>query len=324
MPQKRLTLGIDLGGTKIESALVDDDGSILVSNRCPTPASKDSDMVIANIIASARDCLDQARQSAVAAGIGAAGQISKEGVVRSSPNLEVWRDVPLRQRLQNELGLPVVLTNDVRAAMWGEWRHGAGRGINDLVCLFVGTGIGGGVVSGGKVLEGCGNTAGELGHTTIVTGGRQCHCPNQGCFEAYAGGWAIAERAREAVIADPRAGQTFIEIAGDVENISAITVTQAYRKGDPLARRLVAETAQYLAAGVVSIINIFNPCLLIIGGGVIYGMPEYASMLEPVVRAKAIQATVERVRITISPLGNKAGVIGAAALARDYISRKEI
>jgi glucokinase len=156
-----------------------------------------------------------------------------------------------------------------------------------------------------------------------MAGGRQCHCPNQGCLEAYAGGWAIAERAQESVRADPEAGQTLIALAGSVEQISAVTVTQAYTKGDALARRLVTETAQYLAAGVVSIVNAFNPCLIILGGGVIQGMPEYISMIEPIVRAKALQATVENLRIVTAALGSKAGVIGAAALARDYISRKE-
>lgn len=318
-----LTLGVDLGGTKIETALVDDAGHVLSSKRCPTDPSNNPDKIISDIVAGARACLSQAGKKALALGVGAAGQIDKSGMVHFSPNLEGWHDVPLGARLGDALKLPVAVTNDVRAATLGEWRHGAGQGVNDLVCLFAGTGIGGGVVTGGHLLEGCQNTAGELGHTTIVAGGRQCHCPNQGCLEAYAGGWAIAERAQEAVRSDRDMGRRLIALAGNIEHISAITVSQAFRQGDPLSQRLVADTVLYLAAGVINIVNTFNPCLIILGGGVIQGMPEYVSLIEPVVRAKALQTSVESVRITTAALGNKAGVIGAAVFARDYISRKE-
>lgn len=317
------TLGVDLGGTKIESALVGETGNILSSHRCPTDPSKNPDKVIEDIVLSVKTCLKQAKRSASALGVGCAGQISRSGVVRFSPNLEGWHDVPLRSRLEQALDLPVVLTNDVRAATWGEWRHGAGKGMDDLVCVFVGTGVGGGVISGGKVLEGCGNTAGEIGHTTILVDGRQCHCPNRGCLEAYAGGWAIAERAQEAVHKDPKSGNALISLAGGLEKISARTISEAYARGDSLAQRLVADTAQYLAAGIVIIVNIFNPCLIIMGGGVILGMPEYITMIEPIVRSKCLQASEENLRIVVSALGNKAGVIGAAALARDFVSKKE-
>ncbi len=196
-----------------------------------------------------------------------------------------------------------------------------GMSLSGLAGLLSGLlGIGGGVVSSGHLLEGCTNTACELGHMTIMAGGRQCHCPNQGCFEAYAGGWAIAERAQEAVRADAGAGKTLIALAGGIEHISAITISQAYAKGDTLAHRLVSETAFYLAAGTVAIINAFNPCLLVFGGGVIQGMPGYVSLLEPIVRTKALQTPAKNLRIKISELGGKAGVIGASALARDYIS----
>lgn len=158
--------------------------------------------------------------------------------------------------LEKELNLPVLVTNDVRAATYGEWHYGAGKGSDDLVCVFVGTGIGGGVVSGGRLLEGCNNAAGELGHITIVTNGRKCHCRNYGCLEAYAGGWAIAERAKEAVKAKPKLGRTIIEMAGSIEQISALTVTQAYEKRELLAIDIVEETARYLAVGLVGIVKI--------------------------------------------------------------------
>ncbi|MFQ5987783.1 MAG: ROK family protein, partial [Dehalococcoidia bacterium] len=189
----------------------------------------------------------------------------------------------------------------------------------DLVVLFVGTGIGGGVVSGGRILEGCNNTLGELGHVTLVADGRKCRCPNLGCLEAYAGGWAIAERAREAVSANPGEGEALMSLAGNVGNITAATVSQASRQNDPLAKRLVEETGQYLGAGVVGIVNAFNPCLLVLGGGVIEGLPELINMVEEVTRKCALKPNLEKLKIVKAALGGKAGVIGAAALARNKV-----
>jgi glucokinase len=316
-----LTLGVDLGGTKIETSLVDTTGHILASHRRPTQPEKGPDGVIGDIIECVKNCLGEASKSAQALGVGMAGQIEKyNGIVRFAPNLG-WRNVPLGAMLEEALVLPVEVTNDVRAATYGEWIYGAGQGVDDLICLFVGTGVGGGIVSGGKLLEGCNNSAGELGHLTIMTDGRQCHCRNRGCLEAYAGGWAIAERAQEAVRSDPKAGQSLITLAGSVERITAATVTEAYANGDHVAQLIVEETAHFLAAGVVGIINAFNPCLLVLGGGVIQGSPMYLSMVERAVRINALEAALEGLRIVTAALGNKAGVIGAAALARHRLQQ---
>ena len=317
------TLGVDLGGTKVETSLVDTTGHILASHRSPTQRDKGPDGVIADIIEGVKNCLGEASQSAQALGIGMAGQIEKAtGTVRLAPNLG-WHNVSLRTRLEEALAVPVVVTNDVRAATYGEWLYGAGQGVDDLVCLFVGTGVGGGVVSGGRLMEGCNNTAGELGHMTIMTGGRQCHCRNQGCLEAYAGGWAIGERVQEAVRSDRKAGQPLITLARSIEQISAATVTEAYANGDPLAQRIVEDTAYFLAAGLVGIVNAFNPCLIVLGGGVIQGLPKYASIVEHIVHLNALEAALEGLRIVTAALGNKAGVIGAATLARHRFHNAE-
>ncbi len=318
-----LTLGIDLGGTKVEISLVDPTGCVIASHRSPTQPEKGPDGVIADIVECVRGCFGAAGKTAQAAGIGMAGQIEKDtGIVRFAPNLG-WHDVPLKDSLEKELNVPVLVTNDVRAATYGEWRYGAGKGSDDLVCIFVGTGIGGGVVSGGRLLEGCNNAAGELGHITIVTDGRKCHCRNYGCLEAYAGGWAIAERAQEAVQSEPKLGQPIIELAGSIGQISALTVTQACANGEPLAQRIVEETVQYLAAGLVGIVNAFNPCLLVLGGSVVEGLSAYISAIELIVRRNALEVAVEELRITTTSLGNKAGAIGAAALARHSLLEAE-
>ncbi|MEE9564411.1 MAG: ROK family protein [Candidatus Hydrothermarchaeaceae archaeon] len=313
-----LTIGIDLGGTKVDMALIDAAGHILSTNRYPTNPDKGSEGIIADIVDAVNEFRGQAGQEVAALGIGVAGQVDSAGVVKSAPNLP-FRDEPLQTRLEKELGLPAMVMNDVNAAAYGEWRYGSGKGIDDLVVIFVGTGIGGGVVSGGQMLEGCNNTAGELGHTTLVAGGRRCHCPNLGCLEAYAGGWAIAERAQEAVSANPTEGEKLMSLAGGVENITAVTVSQAYRDGDPLSERLVEETGQYLAAGVVGIINAFNPCLLILAGGVIEGLPELIQIVEDVTQKRALKSAVEKLKIVKADRGARAGVIGAAALARNKI-----
>ena len=312
------TLGVDLGGTKVKTALVDVNSHILSVHKCPTHPEKDPQEIIADVLNCIDGCLKKARQEAQALGIGIAGQVDLKGVVRYAPNLK-WRNVPLKEKLEEKLGIPVVVINDVRAVTWGEWRYGSGRGVDDFVVLFVGTGIGGGVVSGGNMIVGCSNTGGELGHVTIVVDGRNCHCPNTGCLEAYAGGWAIAERAQEAVHANPKAGQNFISLAGRIENITVATVSQAYREGDKLAHRLVEETGRYLAAGVVSIVNAFNPCLLVLGGGVIEGLPELVHMVQNITRNRALEAAIENFKVVKAALGGNAGVIGAAALAQNVI-----
>ncbi len=313
-----LTMGIDLGGTKVETALVDGSGNILSSHRHQTQPERGARKIIDDIVSGVNICLDRSGQEAKAVGVGIAAQVDQSGVVRSSPNLE-WRNVPLRARLEDILKVPVCVANDVRAASWAEWHYGAGKGAEDLIVVFVGTGIGGGVVSGGCMLEGCSNTAGEVGHSTLVVDGRECHCPNRGCLEAYAGGWAIAERAREAVRDDPEAGKGLASLAGDVEKITAAVVSQAFHEGDPLAFQLVRETTHYLGAGLVSLVNAFNPCLLILGGGVVDGLPELIEGVETIVKKRALRTASEKLQIKRASLGDKAGIIGAAALARQMI-----
>jgi glucokinase len=315
-----LTLGVDLGGTKVNVALVDQSGRLLSAHKSPIHPNKEPERVIADILTAIDRCLSKTGQKAEALGIGVAAQVDQNGVVRGSQNLG-WRNVPLKHELEKQLGLPVAVTNDVNAATWGEWRYGSGRGKDDLAVLFVGTGIGGGVITGGNLLSGCSNSGGELGHITIVYDGRKCHCPNRGCLEAYAGGWAIAERAQEAVRTAPKEGQRLVSLAGSVEKITAATVNRAYREGDLLARRLVEDTGQYLAAGVVSIINAFNPCVLVLGGGVIEGVPELIQIVKEFTRNRALEAAVEKLEIVKAALGGDAGVIGAAALAQDLVDK---
>lgn len=312
-----LVLGIDLGATKVVSALVASDGSIHREGGRHLHANDGPAGVLRSLLESARSCLAQHRGPPPAAvGVAVAAQIEpKSGTVVHAPNLG-WRDFPLARHVSEGLGgVPVVALNDARAAALAEWHLGAGRGASDLFCMILGTGVGGSAVVGGHLLEGARHALGEIGHLTVVAGGRKCHCPNSGCLEAYVGGWAIAERAQEAVRADLGAGIALTSRAGSPEQITARTVFEAYRAGDPLAERIVRETEGYLADGAVSIANAFNPELFVLGGGLVAGMPEFASVVEQAIRARC-QPSAAGARVALARFGENAPLVGAAEAAR--------
>ncbi len=323
MPAKnRWAVGVDLGGTKVNVAQVDASGKIRRKMHLPTNAGEGPESVKARVISAVRKIVKGADCPPVGLGIGVAGQVDADtGGVKFAPNLG-WTDEPLGEDLKKSLSVPVFVLNDVRAATWGEWLYGAGRGYDDLVCLFVGTGIGGGVVSGGRVLSGCSNSAGELGHITIDLNGPSCHCGNQGCMEALAGGWAIARQAREMVAADPQGGTLLLKMAGGrPEEITAKIVAEAAKAGDALALNLLDLVARSLAFGTVSLVHAFNPCRFILGGGVIEGYPELVKRVAQEVHQRAMAAARAPLRIVRAKLHNQAGVIGAAAVVMHSAER---
>lgn len=310
------SIGIDLGGTKLEAACIDEMGRVRQRVRKTTNIKGGPAAIIADVISCMWALREGAETPPVGVGVGVAGQVEKDsGLVKFAPNLE-WRDVPLQEELKKSIELPVIVTNDVRAATWGEWLHGAGRGCDDILCMFVGTGIGGGVVSGGQMLSGCNNTAGEVGHITVNLNGPLCSCGNRGCLEALAGGWAITRQARETVLADPEGGRLMMEMAGErIEDINVATVARAVRGGDPLARQLMDGVIDALVAGASTLVNAFNPCRLILGGGVITGIPELIGRIDKGLRGQALSAACSSLMVIPAGLRTDAGVIGAAALA---------
>lgn len=310
-------IGVDLGGTKAEVALVDADGGILARNRLATPIDRGARAVVEAIADAARSLCEQAGAACSLIGVGTAGQVDRAtGLVHFSPNLH-WRDVPLAAWLTERLGVRAFVTNDVRAAALGEWKHGAGRGCDDLVCVYVGTGIGGGVISGGRLLEGASNSAAEVGHTIVQWNGPECTCGLRGCWEALAGGWAIAKRAREAIASDPSRGAALLrEAGGDPDRISAETVSTVRARGDLLARNILDEAAGALVAGCVNVVHAFNPSRLILGGGVIEGNPWLVQTIADGVRRQAFAAATRELDIVPAQLGALAGALGAALYAR--------
>lgn len=308
-------IGIDLGGTKIEMARVDKEGNFKQRSTRPTRASRSAAEIKEEVIAGVREIIKETGSMPVGIGLGVAGQIDPvKGSVVFSPNLG-WHNEPLKKDLVQALDLPVKIINDVRAATLGEWWHGTGRGSADLVCLFVGTGIGGGVVSGGRILTGDNNCAAELGHITIDWQGPFCRCGNRGCLEALAGGWAIAERTQELIRRNPKAGQRLLNFAqGRIEEIDAKIVAEAARNGDALSCQVLSEVERALVAGIVSLVNAFNPQRIILGGGVLRGLPQLLSPLATEVKKYALKAATVNLEIMPAALGNMAGVIGAASL----------
>jgi glucokinase len=310
-----LFLGIDLGATKVVGALVDSTGAIVRRSDRLHHQNDGPRGVLDILLDAAQQCLDGGAEVPRGVGIAVAAQVDPDrGEVVYSPNLG-WRGQPVGAPIARALGLPVSVVNDARAATLAEWRFGAGVGEKNLFCLVLGTGVGGSVVVDGVLQEGGNHAAGEVGHITVVSQGRQCHCPNRGCFEAYVGGWAIADRSREAVANDPSQGRRLVRRAGSPGSISAETVFRAARAHDPLARRIVAETEQILADGAVSVVNAFNPATLVLAGGLIAGRPEWVRVVARAVRARC-QPAAAKVRVVGAALGEDAGVVGAAEWAR--------
>lgn len=314
MTEDSAAIGIDLGGTKFHVGLVDRAGRVLASRKDWTRPEAGLDRLLDAIAQRVRECTEEASVAPIGVAVGVSGQVdARDRVVRSAPNLHGWRDVPLARRLEERLGLLVLVGNDLGYIARGEARYGAGRGVEDLVVLFVGTGVGGGVITGRRVLVGVHGYAGELGHVPVVAEGRPCHCGGRGCLEAYVSGWALARRARERIAGDPARAEALRAAAGtDDGEITAATIGRAHAAGHALARELVDEAGRYLAAGVTGIANVFDPARIVLGGGVIDGLPVLVDVAARAVRERALPAVRDEVEVVRSELGSTAGVLGAA------------
>jgi glucokinase len=311
----RYIVGIDLGGTNIVAGTVSEDGSeILGVLSEPTGVEGGADAVVDRIVRLAKKSIAASKVKDVAgAGIGSPGPLdTKTGVVLLTPNLG-WVNMPLRDRVAAGLGLPAALDNDANCAIYGEWWRGAARGVDYVVGLTIGTGIGGGIVLGGDVYRGASDIAGEVGHMTIDSTGRLCKCGNYGCLEAYASGPAIAARATEGTQAGADTSLPRY-VNNDLSKITAQVVYQAAHDGDDFANEVVRDTAKFLGAGVASLINIFNPQVVVICGGVTLAGDKLFVPLRSEVKRRAFKPAVDVCRILPGELPGTAGVYGAAAV----------
>jgi glucokinase len=313
-------VGIDIGGTKIAGALVDDAGTIIQELRVPSPIDDSRSMVDA--IAAVIDELI-AGHKVVGVGVAAAGFISADReIMFHSPNIAAWRNEPLKSRIQKKISLPVLLENDANAAGWAEFRFGAGRGSNSMIMLTIGTGVGGAVISEGQLLKGGFGIGGELGHVVSIPGGRDCGCGLKGCIETYASGTALLQAARDlAESSDPK-GSRLRELSSEHGLLSGEQVFQAVLEDDPGALQLILELGQHLGTSIGSIfVPLLDPELVVIGGGV---SAVGERLLEPIRSnySKSMPAKGYRpeLKIVKAQFLNQSGLIGAADLARQSFS----
>ena len=316
-----LALGVDLGGTNARAAVVDRDiGEIVASHKEPLH-DRAPDAVIGtllHVISAATQAAGITPAAVGRVGVGVAGQVMGHGgLVTNAPNLG-WRDVAFGGLLEKALGIPVRVANDLSVAAWGEKRFGAARGIDDVVLVFVGSGVGSGLILAGRLHEGAHGVAGELGHTKVRLPRpgftpRRCGCGQLGCLEAYTSGVNVAARVREELAAG--AATRILELVdGDLVRVTASVVEDAHALGDAYAVALWEEVSRLLGTAVANLVTLLNPARLILGGGVILGAPRLAELTlrqfhESVSRSATRGLTVER-----AWLGDDAGVIGAAVL----------
>ncbi|NMM23120.1 MAG: ROK family glucokinase [Phycicoccus sp.] len=319
----QLAIGIDIGGTKVAGGLVDVDGNITHRARRDTPHRSKSPAVVEDtIVEVVAELLQVVGSGTVAAvGIGAAGFVAADrATVVFAPHLS-WRHEPLQEALQKRIAAPIFVDNDANAAAWAEWKFGAAQGETHLMMITLGTGIGGGILINGEVQRGRFGIAGEFGHMQIVPGGHRCECGNRGCWEQYASGNALVREARSLFSASsPIASDLFDRAGGVPGNLTGPLITQAAQDGDPTARELLSEIGNWLGLGIANLAAVFDPGTFVIGGGLsAAGDLLLASARETFKRQLTGRGYRPEARIVAAELGNDAGLIGAADLARSGV-----
>jgi len=315
-----LAIGIDIGGTKVAGGVVDVDGKVIQRARRDTPhRSKNPSVVEGTIVEVVAELMQYAGpETVVAVGIGAAGFVAADrATVVFAPHLS-WRHEPLQAALQKRVAVPIFVDNDANAAVWAEWKFGAAQGQTHVMMITLGTGIGGGILINGQVQRGRFGIAGEFGHMQVVPGGHRCECGNRGCWEQYASGNALVREAHSLFSANsPIASDLLDSVEGVVDNLTGPLITQAARDGDPTARELLAEIGNWLGVGIANLAAAFDPGLFVIGGGVsAAGELLLSSARETFKRQLAGRGYRPEAGIVAAQLGNEAGLIGAADLAR--------
>ena len=316
-----LALGVDLGGTNARAAVVDTDtGEIVAAHKEPLRDRAPGAVVevIRHAIGEASSAASLPAAPSGRVGVGVAGQcLGATGVVLNAPNLG-WRDVAFGDLLSAALGVRVKVANDLAVAAWGEKRFGAAKGIEDVVLVFVGSGVGSGIIAGGRLYDGAQGVAGEFGHVKVrparpETPPRRCGCGELGCLEAYTSGMNVAARVREEIQAGASTRVAALA-GGDLSRVNASLVDDAYRAGDAYARALWAEVGELLGTAIANLVTLLNPARLILGGGVLLGCPELAGLVQAQFDEKVSRSATRGLSVERAWLGDDAGVIGAAVL----------
>ncbi len=322
---KRYVLSIDLGATNIECGLVDKNGNVRVKKSYPTGREKGGETVLSNILSVAREVVSEGESRGyriIAVSIGTPGAVDQKTgrIIGGAPNIPGWKGIALVPALKEEFSLPTFASNDVTLYALGEAMFGAGKGKKDIVCLTLGTGIGGGIVIGGRIYRGAIDGAAEVGHITVKLDGRKCKCGSFGCLERYASATAIAELGRRS---SRKNRKSLIRklAGGDEKRITAKVVFDAAKQGDRTAKEIVGKVGWYLGAGIANLINILNPEMVIIAGGVAGAGKMLLEITRKSIETYATEVNRKGVEITLGKLKTDAGVIGAAALAWEEMKR---
>jgi glucokinase len=311
-----LTVGVDVGGTKVLGGVVDASGKVLATSRRDTPREGGNELT-RTIAEVALELMQSHSVSAV--GVSAAGFVSSDRkTMLATPNIADWNDVQLDLELTKLIGLPVVIENDANAAAWGEAKFGAGRNQAHMMMLTIGTGVGGGIVVNSELYRGAFGIAAEFGHLRVVPEGHLCGCGARGCFEQYASGSALRRHAREAISASPDLARNLLARGnGTIDGLTGQAITEAARDGDAVALAAFQTTAQYLGAGIASLAVLLDPSCVVIGGGVIdAGEILLAPTREAMKRYMPFAGKHPYPEIVAAELGNEAGLVGVADLAR--------
>jgi len=307
------------------AAVINGKGEIVQQAKTATKPKKGSDAVIKRIARCIGEAIDGAELKPAqirAIGIGSPGPLDPEtGVIIFAPNLG-WSNVPLKAKLETNLSIPTYVDNDVNVGTLGEYAFGAGGGVKNLVGIFVGTGIGGGIILDGKLYHGVNKTAGEVGHMIVKANGPQCGCGNSGCLEAVASRTAITRELQKAILKKGKKSILTKLNGGKLDQIRSQAIAKAVKRGDKPTIKVMQRAGKYLGISVASIVHFLNPEMIVLGGGVIEAMGD--SLLDPIRQAAAryaLPTTMNGVQIVEATLGDNAGVIGAAVLARQRLSR---
>ncbi len=309
-----MRIGVDIGGTKIIAGLVDDSGTVVLKKRTPVGQKREYERIKKDIVGLINTVAKEggvSENTIEKIGIACAGQIEKgTQKILFSPNLG-WRNAPLKRDIETHFGIKTFLENDVNAATYGEWRFGLKEAKKDIIGIFIGTGIGGGIITNGMLCHGFSNVGGEVGHIILNPYGYRCNCGNHGCFEAYCGGSYIVERVRQSIKEGYR-GRIWEIAGGDLNGLHTGHIEEAHMLGDDLCGRIWGEVIEYLGAGMASLVNLLNPEVVVMGGGVVYGTKYLVDDAKKVMEEKAMKASLKGLSVEKGRLGDEAAIIGAA------------
>lgn len=313
---KKYSVGIDLGGTKILIALIEkESGKVVHFVKKKTKKEKGAANIVRKMISGINELLEETNvntEDIASIGIAAAGQIDREnGIILGAPNLDCY-DLNLKEILESEYNLPIYLANDVEAATLGEMKFGAGKGVDDLVCVFVGTGVGSCIVKNGEIIRGATGTAGEIGHIIVDLNGRQCNCGAHGCLEAYASRSAIEKRIEGALKKGRHS--VILDYLEEGKSITSSMIRKSIEREDELVTHCLDEASAYLSGGLASIINFINPKLIILGGGLIEAVDYFYKKTIKDAKLKCLPVPATKIEFKKTALGDFSGVIGAAYL----------